>query len=268
MRHHALMAAARREFDPVRAVVIAEDEPLDHVVREAASRCPQAIVISSVGGTVEDATLALLKREAIALVAMDCAIPGADTVRVDRVSGMYQAARLLLLSGCKDAVFFSRGGLSQPDARIQGIRLAYQSLDYDPDTVSLVPVCSDGFAAGYQAAADCLRRRPADGIFAYDDELAVGALRAVQDAGLRSPHDVRVIGFDNLPMTAYLACPLTTVAQPVEPVSETVVDVCRQRLQDPAAPARSTSLRTELVVRASAPLPTNVARTRVFETPS
>ena len=69
-------------------------------------------------------------------------------------------------------------------------------------------------AGGYRAMQQFLARRP-DAVFAASDIMAIGALRALREAGLRVPEDVAVVGFDDLPQAARTEPPLTTVRQPI-----------------------------------------------------
>ena len=66
--------------------------------------------------------------------------------------------------------------------------------------------------SGYRAMREILRRRRRlTALFAGNDTIAVGAIAALKEAGLSVPHDVAVVGFDDLPMAAYCQPPLTTV---------------------------------------------------------
>ncbi len=53
-------------------------------------------------------------------------------------------------------------------------------------------------------------------IFTQNDRMAIGAIRALQDAGLRVPQDISVIGYDDIPLISYFAPPLTTIHQPLD----------------------------------------------------
>ncbi|MDX2003989.1 MAG: LacI family DNA-binding transcriptional regulator [Meiothermus sp.] len=86
-------------------------------------------------------------------------------------------------------------------------------------------------------------------ILAASDEMAVGAIAALQDAGLRVPLDVSVVGFDGFGPEAHAAPPLTTVRQPVREVGHTAADLLVETLN--AKPRRQVILPVELVVRSS-----------------
>ncbi len=63
--------------------------------------------------------------------------------------------------------------------------------------------------------------RPADCYFADNDHIAIGAIRALKEAGYRIPEDVAVVGFDDLPICSYLSPPLSTVYVPVHYMGKT-----------------------------------------------
>ncbi|QEO13940.1 LacI family DNA-binding transcriptional regulator [Agromyces intestinalis] len=106
---------------------------------------------------------------------------------------------------------------------------------------------ASGYAAGAVLAADA----DATAVFAGNDQMSLGLLRAFREAGRRVPDDMSVIGFDDLPEAAYFEPPLTTVRQDFDglgrDVLATVLDVLRD---EPTAPDR-TARRPELVVRAT-----------------
>ena len=71
---------------------------------------------------------------------------------------------------------------------------------------------------GYPFAKQLLaRQKPFTALFAYNDISAIGAIRAIQEQGLRVPQDISVIGFDDIPGAAFNNPSLTTVRQPLEP---------------------------------------------------
>jgi len=105
-------------------------------------------------------------------------------------------------------------------------------------------------AGGYRAMQQLLAHRP-DAVFAASDIMALGAIRALREAGLRVPEDVAVVGFDDLPQAARAEPPLTTVRQPTYRLGATTVDSLLDLIKYPASSPRRIVLPTELVVRAS-----------------
>ena len=107
-------------------------------------------------------------------------------------------------------------------------------------------------AAGVQAAAGVLSGadRP-DALLVTNGVLLLGALQAIQTAGLRTPHDIGLAGFDNNDWTAPPALDVTTVAQPTYDIGRTAAELLLQRMQDPTRPLRQVVLEGALVVRGS-----------------
>ncbi|MBM9619163.1 LacI family DNA-binding transcriptional regulator [Streptomyces zhihengii] len=92
-----------------------------------------------------------------------------------------------------------------------------------------------------------------DSVFAHNDLMAAGALRALRAAGLRVPEDVAVVGFDDIPTARHTEPPLTTVRQPMRAMGESAARLLLARLAGEDPPAGPLVLPTELVVRGSAP---------------
>jgi LacI family transcriptional regulator len=81
--------------------------------------------------------------------------------------------------------------------------------------------------------------------------LAVGALRAIAEAGLRAGSDVSVIGYDDLPVATYTDPPLTTIHQPLETAGERIVEILIELMAGADPAAYSEILEARLVARAS-----------------
>jgi len=103
-----------------------------------------------------------------------------------------------------------------------------------------------GYAIGRQLAAE----RAATAVFVGNDQMALGVLRAFNEAGVRVPDDVSVVGFDDAPESEYTMVPLTTVRQDFDAITQRAVEVLvaamRGRVDD-----GPTCLPVELVVRSS-----------------
>ncbi len=91
-------------------------------------------------------------------------------------------------------------------------------------------------------------------IFCFSDEMAMGALSAIREAGLSCPEDVSVVGFDDLPLARYFQPPLTTIAQPKGMIGRRAVELLVGILRG-GSPVRQVTLRHELVVRHSTAIP-------------
>jgi len=108
---------------------------------------------------------------------------------------------------------------------------------------------------GAEAMAQLLSvDRPPTAVFAESDEMAIGALKTVRDAGLRVPGDVSIIGFDDHDMAAYTD--LTTIAQPAMQQGETAATLLLDLMRDDpdrsgADDVTSVVMPTRLVVRST-----------------
>jgi DNA-binding LacI/PurR family transcriptional regulator len=90
-----------------------------------------------------------------------------------------------------------------------------------------------------------------DAAFCFSDELALGALRAVVDAGLRVPEDVALVGFDDVEDSRYAVPRLTTVSPDKDRIAELALRSLRDRLAGDESPARVITAPHRLEVRES-----------------
>lgn len=92
---------------------------------------------------------------------------------------------------------------------------------------------------------------PPSSIFASNDVMAMGAMDAIRHRGLRIPDEVSILGFDNIPQSAVLFPPLTTVQQPLEQMGRVATQILLDTLKEPAERTSRIELPTELIVRSS-----------------
>ncbi len=105
--------------------------------------------------------------------------------------------------------------------------------------------------SGYDATKRLIARDLSfDALFAASDIIALGAVRALTEAGRRVPEDVAIIGFDDIPAAATTQPPLTTIAQDYRKAGEVLVDTLLRRIAD--QPTDTALLQPRLIVRASA----------------
>jgi DNA-binding LacI/PurR family transcriptional regulator len=88
-------------------------------------------------------------------------------------------------------------------------------------------------------------------VFTADDRMTVGLVRALHEAGRRTPGDVRVAGFDDVPEAAYLSPPLTTVGQNFREVGRHALRLLPERIGEIPAEGRRLAVEPELIVRQS-----------------
>ncbi len=133
--------------------------------------------------------------------------------------------------------------------RLQGYYEALRARGFlvDPD---LVAEGDFSETSGYMAMQRLLAREP-DAVFAASDSMAVGALRALREAGRRVPEEIAVIGFDDMPFAARTEPPLTTVRQPIYRTGVVAAESLIDLVRSPKAGPRRIILPTELVIRSS-----------------
>lgn len=177
---------------------------------------------------------------------------GIDSVENDNFQGGYDIVNYLLETGSRDICFFSLPRSSQPNQfRIRGYRQAYQDhgLKLDMDQVRYCePYIPDGIAAMEQLLDEGLTQGT---ICCGCDLIAIGAIKAIQDRGLRVPEDFRVTGYDDIDLMDYLSVPLTTIRQPKYEIGYESVRLLTGRISDPGRISRNMTLRSELIVRKS-----------------
>ncbi len=127
--------------------------------------------------------------------------------------------------------------------------LARAGIAVDPDLIQVAR--GTDYAYGGEAAGGllALREQPT-AVFAVSDTLAIGAIKAFRRAGRQVPHDIAVVGFDNIPLSEVFEPGITTIAQPMRELGETAARLLLERLA--GGTPRSVTLAHRLIVRESA----------------
>lgn len=171
-------------------------------------------------------------------------------VDVDNVAGAYLATSHLLRLGYQRIATISGPqnstvGLDRREGYLKALR--ERGRDIDPCLMAEGDFSRD---SGYTAMRQLLSQRP-DAVFVATDTMAIGAIQAIQEAGLEIPGDVALIGFDDLPLAAQSDPPLTTIRQPVRYTGILAVQILIELLETALQPPRHVILPTELVIRAT-----------------
>jgi DNA-binding LacI/PurR family transcriptional regulator len=177
------------------------------------------------------------------------------SVSVDNQHGGYQATNHLIQKGHRRIAYVTApADRNDSMERMAGYRnaLAEAGIAYDPSLV----VQGTGRAGGGKRALPVLLSLDdaPSAVFCYNDMTAIGLMSAACDAGLSVPHDLAVVGFDDIAF-AQLAHPsLTTIAQPVDRLGRGAVEIVLAFLSDDGSSERTVTdvtLRGQLIVRAS-----------------
>jgi len=176
--------------------------------------------------------------------------PNASYVDVDNVAGASTAVMHLLQLGHKRIGTIS-GEMRTTAAldRYTGYCKTLQAHDLPVDE-TLISEGSFTEIGGYEAMKRLLPHKP-DAIFSASDAMALGALRAIYEAGLTVPQDIALVSFDDLPPAIIARPQLTTVHQPVHAFGVKAVEMLLDILKNGNEPPRQIILNTELVIRSS-----------------
>ena len=199
------------------------------------------------------AVLDLIER-GMSVVIIDRALPEADvdTVEVDNFGGALEAVNhLIQLGHTRIGHISGPESISNSRSRRQGYEEALKAagLNVNPDYILEGDWKQE---AGRSHAARLLELpTPPTALFVSNNLMAVGALEALHQKGLKVPEDVALIGFDDLPWAEALDPPLTVVRQPAYEVGQQAAEILLNRLGNPDAPIEKRRLKPQLVLRKS-----------------
>jgi len=173
------------------------------------------------------------------------------TVGVDQVAGAELGTQHLIELGHTEIAHLA-GPPSWTEARA---RLAgWQAATYAAGLRPSAHLVGDWSArSGYELGQEIAGRGEVTAVFCANDQMALGLVRALSEAGLRIPDDVSVVGFDDIPEAPYLLPPLTTVRQDFKAVGHRAIEILQAAIAGSPPPERLIS--PELVVRASTAAP-------------
>jgi len=172
----------------------------------------------------------------------------------------HERAAVLALNHLKELrherIAFMKGNPVSSDAKDRWdaiCRVAAQiGLNIDPDLTVQIESDDPTPMLGYPVTKQLLaRQKPFTAIFAYNDISAIGAIRALEEKGLRVPHDVSVLGFDDIPGAAFHKPTLTTVRQPLNRMGEVAAQTLLDRIEAKKEYPSEIAIEPEIVVRES-----------------
>jgi len=249
---HELESACRQEG----FVLLLCNSDRQHDREEHFIQILRAKQVDGVVITPHDDPVALIQplvQARIPVVVLEHDLPGVHCIVMDEQQGGRIATQHLIDLGHQRIALLRRtpsSALSRE--RFIGYRqaLVAAGIAFDP---RLVLECAAGQTAGAQAMQQLLAlAEPPTAVFTHNDVLAMGALYAIRQAGLRAPDDISVVGYDDISSAAYFSPSLTTVRSPKAELGalagRTILDLVRHKND---MPPQTVTLPVELVVRTS-----------------
>ena len=211
------------------------------------------VLLVPASGSAE--SLSFLRSQGVPVVVVDRRVPGfqVDMVRCDSEEGAHAlVSHLIELGHRRIAALMGPETISTAADRLAGYyrALAESGLSSEPSLVLHDRYSQKG---GYRMAQKALESTPRPtALFAGNNLIAVGVLRALRDAGLRVPEDISVASFDDVPESLVMDPFLTVVTQPAYEMGRQATGLLLDRLAgEGPAEVREIVLPTELVVRKS-----------------
>jgi DNA-binding LacI/PurR family transcriptional regulator len=248
-----MVAAARHEW----TVLIEQTNGLRErelaVINAAHRSLVDGVILSPLGMRPEDLVhstegnpLVLLGERALAA--------HASHVAIDNVKAAESAtSHLIGLGRQRIAAIGDQPGQHGTSAlRLAGYAGALRDAGLAHDTSLTVACTAYSRAEGYTAMVRLLDSTdPPDAAFCFNDLLAIGALSAARDRGLRVPEDVAVVGFDGTEEAGYTAPRLTTIAPDKEAIATAAIDLIREQLHVAGQPPKDVTMPFTLMIRQS-----------------
>ncbi len=195
-----------------------------------------------------------IKERETPFVLIDRPIAGAQAcfVGVDNQAIGQLATSHLIERGCRRIAHLRGPGLGIAKGRMEGYRRALAKSGL-PVPAGYIVDAGYQDESGHEAMRSLLQTSPMpDGVFCYNDPVAIGAMRAIAEAGLRVPEDIAVAGAGNVHYSDFLAVPLTTVDQGTCEIGKRAADLLLERIGSKRKlPAKKILIEPRLVIRQS-----------------
>jgi len=203
-------------------------------------------------GTYEKEFLNILEVNNIpvVLVGEDISETSLHTISCDNYGGAREAVEYLVRKGAKRICHITgMGEKTSYKERESAYRDVMKKYHLEPFVIRT----ANTFKGGREAVEKLIREYPeCDAIFCFSDILAIGVIRGLQELSISVPDKIRVIGFDNIPLSAYVTPSLTTVSQDMQMMGKIAAEKILHMLSGSKPSRRYTKLSTQLIVRESA----------------
>ena len=253
----ALSAAIR---DKGYSLIVSSSEEDPELEKEEISRMLNrrldALVIASAGTNIEQFERMDSRGQPFVLIDRDLPGLAANFVGINDEKAGWLATQHLIDMGCRRIAHIRGHDQSTGLGRFEGYRQALQKhgIPYSKDlVVQGSQVDTETTREGEEAMRLLLERNPKpDGVFCFNDPLAIGAMMTILDAGLRIPEDIALIGCGNLPINNCLRVGLSSIDQHSQMIGQRAAEIVLSLIESKQPPrARTVILEPTLTVRAS-----------------
>ena len=196
-----------------------------------------------------------LQAQHVPCVLIDRNVESFDCSKVfsDNSLGGYLGMKYLLDLGHRRISVVAPFNFAEPTQhRIRGIRQAMAEYGIVETPDMFITSDDHSFNLGVDAGNQLAQMQPRPtAVFALTDVTAIGIMRAFGQINIKIPDDISVMGYDDIPLSAYVTPALSTVAQPITDMGKTAVQMLLSHIQNPDAPSDRAVLSTNLVIRES-----------------
>jgi len=259
----AISAEARKQGYSLLISSSDEDPELEvQEIKQLLARRVDVIMVASSQWSVD--CFRMIEEHKTPYILIDRRFQGLDAnfVGVDDEAVGALATSHLIEQGCRRVAHIRGPEVSTAVGRLEGYKRTLASYNMSPLPGHIVSLGTSGDhrgeKGGYEAAQKLLATEPRpDGIFCFNDPSALGAMRAILDAGLRIPDDISVVGCGNFSYSDFLRVPLSSVDQGSENIGRSAADLALKlaRKKEPVRP-RTALITPRIAVRASSQQPT------------
>ncbi|MGD9294050.1 MAG: LacI family DNA-binding transcriptional regulator [Roseobacter sp.] len=181
--------------------------------------------------------------------------PAVHVVGIDNMECGRMAARTLIARGYRRVGFL--GGPAQATSTIDRRAGFVEIIESHPDIeITESHATAYTFDAGRHEMLKLLRGNPAEAYFCGDDVIAIGALSAIREQGLRVPVDIGVMGLNDMEMARWQNINLTTIRQPVGEIIDASIALVTMMFDEPEKPPEARLYPCEIIERGTLrPLP-------------
>ena len=262
--HPFFAQIARALSDVIRdkgySLIVSSSEEDPELEKEEISRLLarrlDALVVASSGANIEQFQRMDSKARPYVLIDRDLTGLAANFVGVNDEKVGRLATEHLIDIGCRRVAHIRGRDNSTGVGRLEGYRRALQhrGIPYSEDyVVRSYHTDTETTSQGAMAMRILLERdQKPDGVFCFNDPLAIGAMSTILEAGLRIPEDIALIGCSNLPNNDWLRVPLSSIDQHSQMIGQRAAELVLSLIESKQMPrARTIILEPTLVVRAS-----------------